>query len=477
MTQVKKTHWFRTTLLVMIACGILGTCISAVRFITDKKILTYASSRIQFTFDGAASSVAPNGYLFDIKDIFCKEVIEDALKTSGFDHLYTVDQINDQLNIEGDYPDDINEQMMNYESVLDFNANRALLLNNYHPTMFTVKLYNEFDNNISKSDLEYLLQNIMASAKAYFKKIYSVSIENDEFEFDLADYDYSHQLTILTYSMNETLLHAQSLYKKAPTFLYNGYSFDDIVIRLKSLIDNDIDRMNANIIISSLTKNAERLLLQYQYEIENLTIELNNKTECLAKLDKLNSSYQKNEIIYLSNADSWTKIDGNSSETYDQLVSERKKIADSITNIKTTIDKYTLQMDDLLTSQPDLSGVLLNESQAETALAETQSESSVRQTANSTQHRLTALEEDINFLKEKHKEIKKDFAAMIEAYNAENINDTTIQIIPYRYFSRSLFSSSYIVSAFKTAAPLCALGFMVCLVLIFISKKKQQKTV
>ena len=90
MRQVKKTHWLRTTLLVLIACAVLGTCISAIRFLTDPNSPTYASSRIQLTFDGAASSIAPNGYQFDIKDIFCEDVIEEALQKSGFDSRYTV---------------------------------------------------------------------------------------------------------------------------------------------------------------------------------------------------------------------------------------------------------------------------------------------------------------------------------------------------------------------------------------------------
>lgn len=473
--QGKKTHWLRTTLLVLIVCAVVGTCISTVRFLTDPNLLTYASSRIQLTFDGAASSVAPNGYQFDIKDIFCKDVIDEALKASGLDSRYTVDQIYDQLSIEGDYPADINQQMMKYESILDFNANRTVSLKNYHPTLFTVKLYNEFDKSISKEALEGLLCNITDSAKAYFNKVYSVSIEKDEFAFNLSDYDYTQQMTILSRSLNQTLAYAKSLYNKDPSFNYQGQGFDSIIIRLNNLIENEIDRLNANIFISALSKDDERLLLQYQYEIDNLTVELKTKTECLAKLDKLNESYQKNEIIYLTSGDSWMKIDGNSSETYDKLVAQRKAVADEIATIKSRIDRYTRQMEDLVSNRKAMADLMEQEVQGESTDQGVQTDTETSEEISAIAQISESLDNDIKYITETHEEIKKDFAELIQAYNAVTINDGTVQVTRGNYYTRSLLSTSFISSTFKTAAPLCALGFMICLALIIISRSKEQK--
>ena len=68
-------------------------------------------------------------------------------------------------------------------------------------------------------------------------------------------------------------------------------------------------------------------------------------------MDRLIASYDKNDIIYLSSTDSLTKIDGNSSETYDELVSQRKEVSDGITQIITRINNYNLLMEDLLTME------------------------------------------------------------------------------------------------------------------------------
>ena len=79
MTTVKKTHWFRNTLIVLIICGLVGTVLAAVLFFGESN-QTYATAAIQFSFDGAAEGKAPNGYPFDVSGITSDEVLEIALK-------------------------------------------------------------------------------------------------------------------------------------------------------------------------------------------------------------------------------------------------------------------------------------------------------------------------------------------------------------------------------------------------------------
>ena len=480
MMRAKKTHWFRNTLLVLIVCAILGTCLSVITFLNDNNSSTYASAKIQFSYDGAASGLAPNDTQFDINSVFSEEVIAEALNASGFADRYAVSDIYDQLLIRGEYPEDINEQMMNYESVLDFSANRPVSLARYHPTLFEADLYNDFDKSISQADLEKLLNHIMISAKAYFIKLYSVIMENESFEFEMADYDYTHQLTILSRAMNRTLTRSRALFEKAPTYVYNGRGFNDITIRLENLINNDIDRMNASIIMSAVTKDAERLLMQYEYELMNLSIELEKQTECLANLDQLINSYEKNEILYLSSGESWTKIDGNSSETYDSLVAQRKSVADDITDINRQIDLYKLQMNDLIQYNGNLSATALADIQMNTDsksknIAENAKAESNQVSDEVAAQRIADMEENIAFISEQYQSVLKDFAELIQSYNAEILNDSTVQIFNGRYTTKNLISGAFIVILIQTAGPICAVGFMVCLVLIIISRRKEQK--
>ena len=58
--QAKKTNWLKTTILVILACGIVGLALTAILFFA-KPSPTYATATLVFTFDGAATGTAPNG--------------------------------------------------------------------------------------------------------------------------------------------------------------------------------------------------------------------------------------------------------------------------------------------------------------------------------------------------------------------------------------------------------------------------------
>ena len=497
MTNAHKTHWFRTTLIVLIICGILGTILAAILF-NDGTARTAATAEIEFSFDGAADGVAPNGNRYDIRGILKDEVLNNALEAAGMADRYTAEEIRNQLVMTGIYPEDIVKQMMNYESVLDFNASRTMTVSRYYATQYTVALYNDFDKQISQSNLEKLLKAIMESYQAYFTKEYATVVGLVENPYDLDEYDYPQQLTILTRIIRESANYADDMFEKEPNLRYNGIAFNDISVRLTNLIDSDINNLNARITMNALTKNTKRLVTQYQYEIQMLNHELDKQKVRLANVDALLASYEKNEIIYLSTADNLTKIDGNSSETYDSLVDERKTIADGITDINTQIAEYEMMLDDLLqekddsditpvTSQPSsisagTAEVNLTETETEPTenneiaeMSREEVEEAVKAAEEAAEQQKKDLEKSIETLEAKRIAIMKDFESLMNTYNEEELNDLTVSIIRYDYYAPKILSGAFIKKVLKTAGPFCAVGFMVCMVLLIISRKKEEK--
>ncbi len=493
MAGIKKTHWLRTTLCVLVACGILGTILSAVLFVHNPG-RTSASASIQFSFDGAAKGIAPNGYGFDISAVTSDEVLNGALSAAGMADKYTADQLRQNIQATGVYPDNIVQKMMSYESILDFNANRTLTISEYYPTQYRVALYNDFDKGISAADLRNLLASVMETYRAYFIRVYSAGAPVVEISYNLEDYDYPQRLTILSRLMEQAEGYTLAMYEKEPTLMKNGQGFNDIAVRLNNLIDTDIAKLNASITINALTKNTARLMTQYQYEIRNLNNQLARKKEQLARLDELIASYDKNEIIYLSTTDSLTKIDGNSSQTYDALVADRKEVADEITTINTRIATYQLMLSDLTRTQNNPAQTTAETAAEETkaaeakdgetaegetaevpsmtqeeieALAKAAEEAAARQTA--------ALEKSLDDLLSKREAIMKDFVELIQLYNDRQINDLTVTVSAVSYYTPKILSGSFIVRTLKVAGPICAVGFMVCLILLIISRTKEQK--
>ena len=495
--NAQKTHWLRNTLCVLVVCGILGTILSAILFLSSPE-KTYAAASVQFSFDGAAEGTAPNGYAFNISAVLSDEVLENALSDADMTDQYTVEAIRGQIETSGVYPDDIVKQMMTYESLLDFSANRTLTLSDYHPTLYTVKLYNEFDPKISKSNLEKLLHAIMDSYKAYFSEVYTAGKSAIKIGYNLDNYDYPQQLTILTSTMEGAIAYADELYEKEPALRLNGQGFNDISVRLHSLIDTDISKLSADITMNALTKNTSRLITQYDYEIRSLTNELNKKNDQLARLDALIASYDKNEIIYLSTTDSLTKIDGNSSETYDALVSSRKEVADEITTINNQIANYRLLLADLAgeeeteetAKEPEVTAPAAISANAGSESAEGEGtteeivvpersaeelEALAKAAEEAAAKKISALEANISALEAKREAVMTDFANLIQQYNDKYVNDMTVSVFGYQYKAPSLLSGAFIKQVIKTAGVFCVIGFIVCMILLIHSRRKEEK--
>ena len=143
---MKKTHWLRNTLIVLVICGLAGTILAAIQFNAENN-RTCAAASIQFSFDGAADGTAPNGYPFNVNGLFTDEVLTMALETSGLTGTYTAEQLRENLTVTGVYPEKIAEQMTKYVSLLDANADNQATVTDYHATQYSVTLHNDFDNS------------------------------------------------------------------------------------------------------------------------------------------------------------------------------------------------------------------------------------------------------------------------------------------------------------------------------------------
>ena len=486
----KKTgSLLKTTIAVLLICAIAGVALSAVLFLKVDPDRSYASATLQFTFDGAAEGKAPNGYHFDIRDITSDEVLSAALTAVSMDSRYTPEQIRPQLVAKGVYPENIVEQIMNYESLMNFDASRTLTITEYHPTLFNITLYKDFDASISNADLSKLLTAILNEYRTYFAKKHAVTVDPTTYMeiFELSQYDYPQQLNVVSQSMRSIARYAED-----PYFKVNGVGFNDYYIRMNKLLDNDVARLEADLTIHALTKNTERLLTQYQFEIQELNNELTMQEKVLQQMDALIASYEKNEIIYLSTTDSLTKIDGNSSETYDYLVEQRKKVSDEITDIKSELNTYRTKLEDLSGEQEDSTGSAATGESTEgiegTESAETRTDSVETVTLSNeelkalaaeaeaaNQAKVADLEANIASLTETAKSITNEFRVLLDEYNKEKVNELTI--VTGRVLSRypKLVSGAFIKRVIKTAGPIFCAALMICLCFVIASQRKKMR--
>ncbi len=465
--NVKKTHWLRTTIIILLICCIAGLALTAKLFF-DNPSPTYAQATIEFTFEGAANGIAPNNTAFSIADIAGEDVLSVALEKAGMQNEYTVEQLQQSLVARGVYPNDMAKLVMNYESLLNFTANREMTLTSLHPTTFNIALYSDFDAGISKAKLVELMKAIMEAYKEHFARVYANGLQKENTLFDVSGYDYPQQLEILRTHYAALSEYAREMSDRQPTFRHEGMGFNDISVRLEALINSDITRLNADLTMNVLTRDAARLQAQYQFEILDLSNSLERQSAMLKKLDKLIEAYKKDEIIYVSTPEALTRIDSNSSQTYDSLVDRRREVSDGITEIKSRINDYQLKLADLQKKDYEPTAGADDEAAALVEAAEAEADPI-------TQAQAASLEKRIASLIERGDSITDQFQQMLQAFNEEEINELTVNVTRYDYNTPTVLSGAFAKKAIMTAGPLCAIGFMLCMVLIIVSRKREEK--
>ncbi len=538
MKTAKKRNWLITALCVLLACGIVGSVVSGILFASDPANKTYASATIEFSFDGAAEGIAPNGYSFSISDMVSDEVLEKALADAGMTDRYNAAQIRPRLIITGVFPENIVEQMTSYESQLDFSANREVMARMYHPTLYAVTLDNSFDKSISKGDLEKLLQCMLDAYKRDFAAKHSVGTLPVDLRYDLEQYDYPQRLILLQQVLEEAEDYANDLYEEASTLRKNGTGFNDIAVKLNNLISNDLDQLDASVTINALTTNKERLITQYTYSKETLEEEYVLRSAQKVNLTNLISSYELDDEMYMSTSDSTAKIESNTADTYESLQQSLETVNNRMIAIKSAVQRYMDRLGDLgektettissestdptaeesetveseamkseFTNQISENSPAAPTDAVETGIAQPANgtepaapaagadtpvsaavydeETAVADTAEPTEEitvvssedydRLEAeLVEAIRDLDNRRMEIMATFAELIALYNEKQINDLTVTVANQKYYTPSFFSGAFAVHTVKVAGPFVAVGFMVCLVLIIRSRRKEQ---
>ncbi len=464
MTTIKRTHWLRNTLIVLIVCGIIGLTLAAILLHTENNG-TYATAMLQFSFDGAAEGKAPNGYPFNANGILTDEVLEEALLASGMSDIYTAEQLRENLSITGVYPEKIAEQMTKYVSMMDADADMQAALTDYHATQYDVKLYNSFDEKITSGNLTDLLQNILEAYRSYFAKTYAASLDETGSLAIRPEYDYAQQLESINANVNQERRFALEMQELAPDFQTNQKGFGDIAVRYQNLI-NDINRLEATITLNAVSKDRIRLQKRYEMEIRTQGFQLESLTEELKCIEEQVNGFEKDGIIYVSSNGELSQVGSKSSDTYDKLVEKRKSVSDKIAEINATISLYQARLD-------DMTGAAVK---AEETTDEAEAAAAVEELTAAGKAILRAdTESKMKVLTAKKIVVANDFASMLDAYTAQEINEKTVSISELRYKTPKLLSGAYIVKAIKTAGPICAVGFMVCMVLLIISRRKEEK--
>lgn len=434
--------YYISSLLVVVVIGII---IAGIKYFNTAKIQRSASIDIEFTYEGAANNRTPSGDIFSIDAIKGKKLISEVLEKEGLYDKYTPELISSNMEVTGCRPDNVIDQIKAYDSLYNFSESRTILINEYYPTVYNIKLYDCFDTSISDADLKNLVAAIANAYKEYFIKEYDYILYPSSLNnlIVLDDYDFFQRIKILKIQLGTIRNYAQELYTLNSSFRNDGMSFKDIILKCNSIENDYITSTEASIITNVVTVSSERLLNQYEYEITLLENEKKHKEKNLEELNSLIDSYQIDGILYIGSGDSLVKIESNSKQTYEYLIDAKREISDDLIEIYSEIDKYRGYIKSLGTT------------------ANTKATNSVTTSISETEKRM--------------KEVKDTFLELLNAYNASIINEDSIVINKPSYSGAKLLSVGFIVQIIKSTGPLLIIVMCICCVHAFLCAVKKQR--
>lgn len=460
---MRKKHWLKITLITLVFCAVAGLILSVVLFYTNPE-RTSAYSSIQFSFIGAAEGMAPNGYRFDLSGFTSEQVLTAALEDAELSDKYTTDQIRENLLVSGVYPENIVQQMTGYESLLTGDAGKISVAD-YHATLYSVTLYNDFDKKISQNDLEKLLESIMTEFRMQFEKTYSYLLAEDSLLENLESYDYPQQLELLQSSISRYEAFATQMAEEHPEFLLNGEGFGDIAMRYETLRTSDLERVSGIVTMNALSQDKERIISQYENRIKVLQIQLKELEQEAKDTESLISQYSKDDIIYVSTAEALQRVSGNSTQTYDDLIIARREIEENISDLNKELAQTQLKLADIRGEE--------TAAEDETASDIVQQVSAVSEDEYEAQK--TVVEKNISVALKKLNAITESFSVTMKAYSKQEMNDNTVAITKVKYDTPKLLSGAFVKQAIKTAGPVCVLGLMICVAIMINSQRRAKK--
>ena len=446
-----KTHWLRNTLIVMVCCAVLGTALAAVFFLRNEN-RSYAEATLQFSFNGAGEGKAPNGSPFDVGGISEGEVIAAALKASGLEGTYAADQVADSLQVTGVYPENIVNQMTQYVSLLNAGENRDASVTNYHTTIYTVKLYNDFDKSLTGAKLTGLLDSLLKAYRDWFARTSSGVLTTGLIP-NLDQYDLTRQLTALLEEVSQQSRYAGEMAALAPDFRQDKTGFNDLKVQYQSLY-SELQRVYAVVTVNGLSRDSENLRLLYGDRAWELKTRAEAKQEELRQVEKLLEDYQKDSTVYISTANTLEKIGNENNGAYDLLSARRDRLTAEVTALQKEAADCAALLEDMNRAAEESESTLSAVEQAD---------------------RATAAGEQVRSLESRMAGINGQFASLLDGYTKREINERTVSVTKLKFKAPSLFSLAFLKAALMAAGPLCAAGLMVCLALLIRARRKEEK--
>ena len=334
--------------IIFCGVGVIAFIGSVIDFKCYYKQPCYSAQAIQFDYDGASDGLDPNGNAFDAVNFLTDDVIENALIKTELKEKYSVELVKQNIVMENVVPKNIVKEINSFESLTEKDDTREISSKDYHPVRYNLKLYKDLDNKISKNQLNNLLANIVDSYCEKLHNTYKKSFNTELHDnlYDIENYDYTYQSEAYASKLRVLARYADEMYQERAEFEVNKKTFRDISVASNALMKSEVNQIDNMIRLYALSNDLDSLKNYYNYKIETLNYDKTKYAADLATVSAQVTAYQKDSTIYVGSGENVIKVEGNSAETYNALLTKQIELSDKVASINIEIADCTSILDE-----------------------------------------------------------------------------------------------------------------------------------
>ncbi|MSU00251.1 Wzz/FepE/Etk N-terminal domain-containing protein [Tissierella pigra] len=306
---------------------------------------------ISLNFKGIESGLNPDGTKFDIQKIKSPTVLMPVIETLELNEEVTTDSIRRNINITPIVPNHIVTYIQKQrEEGQDYT---------YFPNEFVVTLDVDKSKGITTQNVTEILDSIIDSYGDYFNDNYSEEavLANAIGTIDYSSYDYPETSRVINNQISIMKSYLNTRIGEAPEFrsTRTGMTFADISKSLDIIDSVELNRMDSLIGAFNLTKNMEKLIINYEYRIKRDELEKNKKQSELSVAKGMMESYKRetNALLIPGMSTEGLEID-NSEKYYDKLVEKATNAGVDASNKSHDINYYLNEIEKLKNDDVDI---------------------------------------------------------------------------------------------------------------------------
>ena len=297
---------------------------------------------VSFNFDGIEIHKNPDGTDFNPYQIVSPHVLSNALSSLNLDGDISVNDVRALIEIDPIIPDDVTAMG---EYSLEKNGESYT----YYPNEYIMTLKINKSRGVTESIAQRIENAIVTEYSTYFNETYlsNKQVSNKLIGFNAEDYDYSDISRVYHSQIDEIKRYVRAHHNLDVNYRSKrtGMSFDDIYYNISLVDEVEMNKLDSLISAYKITKDRSKLVIYYEYLIEQLEYQLSKYSAESDVTTNILSNIEDSSTSIINSISGEATDESNS--YFNTLILRTSDLGQTSSTLQSQISYYRRELDDL----------------------------------------------------------------------------------------------------------------------------------